>query len=315
MLTQSHQISRQDSSVVQPRPMASGQARSRREAVRSPEYCGADGPVRCWVYGRGMEEWLGNVATVATPLIAIAALIVSIWASRRVARKREFEILLERIDREAAKREAQFEKAAAERNERFEREVAKREAQFEKAAAERNERFEREAAKREAQFEKAAAERNERFEREAAKREELFEKAAAESNDRFEREAAKREGLFEKAAAESNDRFEREAAKREGLFEKAAAESNDRFEREAERREAAIRMLMDRSDSRFDALLARSDKLFRQSADVTERVARSEGILDTVQAGRRQAPAKSTAANGESEAIAAQGVAGGRPPK
>ena len=227
MLTQSHQISRQDSSVVQPRPMASGQARSRREAVRSPEYCGADGPVRCWVYGRGMEEWLGNVATVATPLIAIAALIVSIWASRRVARKREFEILLERIDREAAKREAQFEKAAAERNERF----------------------------------------------------------------------------------------EREAAKREELFEKAAAESNDRFEREAERREAAIRMLMDRSDSRFDALLARSDKLFRQSADVTERVARSEGILDTVQAGRRQAPAKSTAANGESEAIAAQGVAGGRPPK
>ena len=161
-----------------------------------------------------MEEWLGNVATVATPLIAIAALIVSIWVSRRVARKREFEILLERIDREAAKREAQF---------------------------------------------------------------------------------------------------EREAAKREALFEKAAAESNERFEREAERREAAIRMLMDRSDSRFDALLARSDKLFRQSADVTERVARNEGILDTVQAGRSQAPAKSTAANGESEAIAAQGVAGGRP--
>ena len=163
-----------------------------------------------------MEEWLRIVATVATPLIAIAALIVSIWASRRVARKREFEILLERIDREAAKREEQFEKAAA---------------------------------------------------------------------------------------------------KRDQLFEKAAAERDERFGREAERLEAAIRMLMDRSDSRFDALLARSDQLFRQSAEVTERVARNEGILETVQAERRQAPAKSPVAGGEGEAIAAQGVAGERPPK
>ena len=174
-----------------------------------------------------MEEWLRIVATVATPLIAIAALIVSIWASRRVARKREFEILLERIDRESAKREEQFEKAAA-----------------------------------------------------------------------------KRDQLFEKAAA-----------KRDQLFEKAAAERDERFGREAERLEAAIRMLMDRSDSRFDALLARSDQLFRQSAEVTERVARNEGLLETVQAERRQAPARSPVAGGEGEAIAAQGLAGERPPK
>ncbi len=152
-----------------------------------------------------MEEWLRNVAMIATPLIAIAALVVSIWASRRVARKREFEILLERIDREAANRD-------------------------------------------------------------------------------------------------------------------------ERFEREAERRDVAIRALIDRSDckfdallarsdSKFDALLARSDELSRQSAEVTERVARNEAILETVQADRRRASAKSAAASGESEAIAAQGVAGGQPPK
>ena len=171
-----------------------GHARSRREAVRSPEDLPAAGPVRCRVYGRGMEEWLRNVAMIATPLIAIAALVVSIWASRRVARKREFEILLERIDREAANRD-------------------------------------------------------------------------------------------------------------------------ERFEREAERRDVAIRALIDRSDCKFDALLARSDELSRQSAEVTERVARNEAILETVQADRRRASAKSAAASGESEAIAAQGVAGGQPPK
>ena len=54
-----------------------------------------------------MEEWLGNVATVATAVIAIAALIVSIWASRRVTRQLEVQLLLERFDRKAAQREAE----------------------------------------------------------------------------------------------------------------------------------------------------------------------------------------------------------------
>ena len=85
-------------------------------------------------YSRGMPEGVGSAATVVTALVALAALIVSIRASRRVARKREFELLLERIDREAAKREAEtravterIDREAAERDERFEREVAKRE--------------------------------------------------------------------------------------------------------------------------------------------------------------------------------------------
>jgi len=131
---------------------------------------------------------------IATPLIAITALIVSIWASRRVARKREFEILLERIDREAERREAAI----------------------------------------------------------------------------------------------------------RALIDR----SDSKFD-----------ALVARSDSRFDALMARSDELSRQSAEVTQRVARSEAILETVQADRDRASAESAAGSGESEAIAAQGVAGDRPPK
>ena len=134
------------------------------------------------------------MAMIATPLIAITALIVSIWASRRVARKREFEILLERIDREAERREAAI----------------------------------------------------------------------------------------------------------RALIDR----SDSKFD-----------ALVARSDSRFDALMARSDELSRQSAEVTQRVARSEAILETVQADRDRASAESAAGSGESEAIAPQGVAGGRPPK
>ncbi len=42
---------------------------------------------------------------MVTALVTLAALIVSVRASRRVARRPEFKLLLERIDREAAKSE------------------------------------------------------------------------------------------------------------------------------------------------------------------------------------------------------------------
>ena len=160
-----------------------------------------------------MPHWIGSAATVAATLVAIAALIVSIWAGRRAARKREFEILLERIDREAAKREAETRALM------------------------------------------------ERIDREAAKREE-----------RIEREAAKRE---------------------EGI------------EREAAKREEGIRALMDRSDRKFEALQRRSDELYRQSAEVTGKVAHDEAVLGTA--------AQSTPATGETEAVSAQDVSAGRP--
>ena len=96
-----------------------------------------------------MPQWIGTAATVATALVALAALIVSIWASRRVARRRGFELLLERIDQEAAKREAEtraiterFEREAAKRDERFEREVSKREEAIRDVMDRSNRKFE-----------------------------------------------------------------------------------------------------------------------------------------------------------------------------
>ena len=51
-----------------------------------------------WTNSRGVPEWIGNAAPVVAALVALAALLVSIWASRRGARRREFELLLERSD-------------------------------------------------------------------------------------------------------------------------------------------------------------------------------------------------------------------------
>ena len=56
----------------------------------------------------GCPEWIGIAATVAAPLLAITALIVSIRASRRVAPSREIELLLARFDLKAAKREIAY---------------------------------------------------------------------------------------------------------------------------------------------------------------------------------------------------------------
>ena len=76
-----------------------------------------------WTYSRAMPEWIGIAAKVVTGLLAITALIVSIWASRRVARAWEIQLLLARFDLEAAKREA------ARCEQRLEREAAKQEAE------------------------------------------------------------------------------------------------------------------------------------------------------------------------------------------
>ena len=154
-------------------------------------------------YSRGMPEWIGSAATMVTALVALAALIVSIWASRRVARKREFELLLERIDREAAKREAKTHALA----EQIDREAAKREAKTHALA----EQIDREAAKREAEMHALA----EQIDREAAKREaetraftERIEREAAKREERFEREVAKREEAIRDALDRSDRKFE-----------------------------------------------------------------------------------------------------------
>ena len=171
-----------------------------------------------------MPEWIGNAAPVVAALVALAALIATIWLSLRGAQRRDFELLLGRIDQEAAKRDERFEREAAKRDERFEREAAKREAQTRAFT----EQIAQEAAKREAQAEKEAA-----------------------------------------------------------------------------KREKAIRDVLDRSDRRFEALQMRSDELYRQSAEITARVAHTEAVLETT--------AKADPATRQGEAVAAQDVPGDRP--
>ena len=69
-----------------------------------------------------MPEWIGIAANVGALLFAITALIVSIWASRSVARAPDIELLVARYDLKAAKREAAY------LAERLERERAIRDA-------------------------------------------------------------------------------------------------------------------------------------------------------------------------------------------
>ena len=152
---------------------------------------------------------------MGTALVALTALIVSIWASRRVARKREFELLLERIDREVAKREAETRALT----ERIDREAAKREERFEREVAKREERFEREAAKRE-----------ERFEREAAKREEAVRAVMDRSDSKFEALQRRSDELYRHSAeitkrvAQTEAALEAEADPATGQSEAVAAQ-------------------------------------------------------------------------------------------
>ena len=89
----------------------------------------------------------------------------------------------------------------------------------------------------------------------------------------------------------------------------------EQMREEAAKREEAIRELMDRSDRKFEALLARSDELSRKSAGVTERVARTEAVLEAVQAGWHRAASPPDPVAGETEAVAAQEVPGDRHPE
>ena len=150
------------------------------------------------------EWWSQNAVSAIAILISIVSLLGTILYRRRRERKGEFELLLQRIDREAAKREAALDQ-----------EAAKREATINQEATKRDERFEREAAKREAEtrafterLDREAAERDERIEREAAKRDERFEREAAKRDERFEREVAKREEAIQALMDRSDRKFE-----------------------------------------------------------------------------------------------------------
>ena len=139
------------------------------------------------------EWWSQNAVSAIAILISIVSLLGTILYRRRRERKGEFELLLQRIDREAAKREAALDQ-----------EAAKREATINQEATKRDERFEREAAKREAETRAFT----ERLDREAAERDERFEREAAKRDERFEREVAKREEAIQALMDRSDRKFE-----------------------------------------------------------------------------------------------------------
>ena len=68
------------------------------------------------------------------------------------------------------------------------------------------------------------------------------------------------------------ERTDREAAKREAQ----TRAFTEQIAQEAAKREEAIRDALDRSDRKFEALQRRSDELYRQSAEITARVAHTE---------------------------------------
>ena len=93
-----------------------------------------------------MEEWARYAIAVTGTLIAFLALLATLAYRWLVGHKREFQVLLARIDREAEKREqetreltARIDREAEKREQRFEREAEKREQTFQ-AALERSDR-------------------------------------------------------------------------------------------------------------------------------------------------------------------------------
>ena len=53
-----------------------------------------------------LDQFIEMIGDIGTPLIAVAALVVSVWSVFFRTRRRDFEVLLDRSDKEAAKREA-----------------------------------------------------------------------------------------------------------------------------------------------------------------------------------------------------------------
>ena len=93
-----------------------------------------------------MGEWAGYAIPVTAALIAFLALLATLAYRWLVGHKREFQVLLERIDKEAEKREretrelaARIDREAAERQQRFDKEAEKREQPIQ-AALERSDR-------------------------------------------------------------------------------------------------------------------------------------------------------------------------------
>ena len=104
-----------------------------------------------------MAEWATAEVRALGVLVAFLALLATLAYRWLVGHQRDFQMLLERIDKEAERRERETREITA----RIDREAAERQQRFDREAAERQQGFDKEAEKRERAFQ-AALERSDR---------------------------------------------------------------------------------------------------------------------------------------------------------
>ena len=150
-----------------------------------------------------MVEWATAEVRALGVLIAFFALLATLAYRWLVGHQRDFQMLLERIDRETEKREQAFDKEAQRR---------------EQAIQATLERIDREAEKREQAFDREAEKREQAFEREAEKREQAIQLALERSDRAFETLTARANGLTKELAG-----IAQRTARSEGALEALAA--------------------------------------------------------------------------------------------
>ena len=176
------------------------------------------GPVLNGCIVKFMPEWIGTAAQLAAVLVAIAALNATIWAVLYAHRTRQLERLADRIDREAAKREADIRVSM----ERSEREAAERRAQIAGEAAERKEQLAGEAAERKEQLGREAVERKEQLDREAAERRAQIAGEAAERKKQFDALMERSDRRFDALMERSDRRFDALQRRSDELYRQLA---------------------------------------------------------------------------------------------
>ena len=157
-----------------------------------------------------MAEWGTFEVRALGVLIAFLALLATLAYRWLVGHQRDFQMLLERSDKEAEKRE----RAIQATMERIDKETEKRE----QATQATMDRIDKEAEKRE----QAIQATMERFDKEAEKREQAIQATM----ERFDKEAEKRE----RAIQATMDRIDKEAEKREQAIQTALERSDRAFE-------------------------------------------------------------------------------------
>ncbi len=175
-----------------------------------------------------MAEWVAAEAPTLAVLLTILALLATLAYRWQVGHRRDFQMLWERIDKEAERRERAFQTALersdkeAEKRERVTREFT---ARIDREAAERQQRIDREAAERErvtreltAHIDREAAERKQLFDKEAEKREQAFQAALKRSDRSFELLTAQTNELVKALAG-----IAQRTARSEGMLEAMTA--------------------------------------------------------------------------------------------